>query len=346
MLGNQDLVVSLLQSDLLQQLFRFPRFRAYKTGLDNRFRCWHKLLLNAVMALGRRLGSRTVFVPAAGTVLQRTARRVDPALFRRIYDHPPSHYCCHRAPLPGGEYWAIDVPANRGRIAELEPVSTRWSTQRTICLMHDIEGNVDTDIAPSDCERNLGRMLAIEKAAGIRGTYNILGTQFPQAASIVAAAGGHALGFHSYNHRIEDENQLPQVRRVNLQVKGYRPPRSVLTAELSADRLHHHNFEWLASSRASLGFDGPRIERGVARLPIATDDYPLHCGTRDFDSWSAELLRRARETEFLAFSVHDCYASHWLDGFERLLRTMKSLGGFRTADEVSADLFLRSSATI
>lgn len=346
MLDGERLFVSLLQSDLMQQLFRHPEFCAHKTHLENRFGGWHKLLLNAILALARRLNVKTVFIPTAATVLQRTRKRVQPGLFRRIYDHPASHYSCRRTPVNGADYWAIGVAANQARIAPLEPVTAALASRRTLCLMHDIEGDVDTDVPLEACEQNLRHMLAIEKAAGVRGTYNILGTRFARSAQTVLDAGDHALGFHSYNHRLEDLNQLPQVRGVDLQVKGYRPPRSMLTPELTDENLHRYNFEWLATSRFSLGYGSCRLERGVVKIPIATDDFPLHRGDCGYDAWAHDLLESARQSGFFAFSLHDCYAQHWLHGYEELLRSLARLGEFRTADEVAAELFLRSSATV
>ena len=47
-------------------------------------------------------------------------------------------------------------------------------------------------------------------------------------------------------------HQLPRCREVDYRIKGYRPPRSQITPELSDRNLLFHNFEWLASMMAEL----------------------------------------------------------------------------------------------
>ena len=44
-----------------------------------------------------------------------------------------------------------------------------------------------------------------------------------------------------------------RVATIDYRIKGYRPAQSRITAELTDANLAFHNFEWLASSRYSLG---------------------------------------------------------------------------------------------
>jgi len=44
--------------------------------------------------------------------------------------------------------------------------------------------------------------------------------------------------------------------------------------------------------------------------------------------------------EFVAFSLHDCYAEHWLPHYAELLAAVAARGRLRTLDEVAADVAL------
>ena len=44
--------------------------------------------------------------------------------------------------------------------------------------------------------------------------------------------------------------------------------------------------------------------------------------------------------DFVAFSLHDCYAGHWLAHYEDFLREIRKLARLRTLDEVAGDMFL------
>src|SRR5262249_48637105 len=141
-----------------------------------------------------------------------------------------------------------------------------------ICIFHDIEEDADTPIARADCARNLERMLEIEKSLGVKVTYNILGRLFADKRDVIRAANSaHGLAFHSYNHDLADLSQLEQCRNVDLRVRGYRPPKSKLTSELSDYKLTLLNFEWLASSASSLGHEDCRLENGLVKIPILMD---------------------------------------------------------------------------
>jgi hypothetical protein len=267
-----------------------------------------------------------------------------PDLFLRIYNYPGNRYICRRTTRNGAEYWEVPVTANTARIARLRPEAIapqQKETRPQICLFHDIEENVDTDISAGECADNLRRMLAIEKDFGVVATYNVLGTLFERKRTeILASNPQHSIGFHSFDHRINDLNQLPQCRNIDLRVKGYRPPRSDLTAELTDYNLTRLNFEWFACSAHRLGFDAYQLENGLVKIPIALDDYPLFTGTVGYDQWMCELLGMSSERAFFAFSLHDCYASHWLEHYARLLDKLAAIGDFINADVVCDRMFL------
>ena len=109
-------------------------------------------------------------------------------------------------------------------------------------------------------------MLQIEKEFGLDATYDVLGSLLAQKKRKIQLSNPrHSIAFHSFNHRLDDLTQLHQCRNVDLRVRGYRPPRSTITAELTDYNLTFLNFEWLASSAYSLGFDRCKLENGLCQ---------------------------------------------------------------------------------
>ena len=133
--------------------------------------------------------------------------------------------------------------------------------------------------------------------------------------------------------------QLGRCRATDYRIKGYRPAQSRLGADTDERNLAHHNFEWLASWSRSFGFDEPRLERGIVKLPIRYDDFPLHQGM-EYDQWETRVTELARDREFFAISFHDCYGAAWIDGYAALLDRLRDLGAVKTFDQVSAEVIL------
>jgi hypothetical protein len=346
--GN-DLYVLNLVSDVVQ---RIGRRRDLKTRVENRFKGWAHLLVNAALDLARDAGHEKVLVATADWALAHTDRNrtVQRALFDRVYDGSVgSPFRARRI----GDWWELDVAANASTALRPE-IGSIWSDgDPTICVCHDIErgwGHLTEEpdfaaVADAESPAHLDRMLAIEADAGIRATYSVVGFLVPELRDAIDA-GGHCIAFHSFDHAGPDEegvdDQLRQCRHVDYRIKGYRPAQSRLTAELTDTNLAVHNFEWLASSRHSLGFAEPLLRNGVVRIPILFDDFALHTGA-DREVWEAAGLAELREHDVAAFSLHDCYGSHWMDGYGQLLRRVSDLGRLRTLDEVAAREFLANA---
>lgn len=337
-LAIQDsaLMVTLMQSDLCQQLFRHAEFKlSCRTVVEKRFTYWYRLLFNAILDFAMENGITAVYSPTAEWIQGATKRLVQPELFQRIYNTPGRFYIGHRVTRQRAEYWEIPMRENADRVVRLTPASVPPPPAgRRICIFHDTEENVDTAIPAEECRRNLTAMLSIEKEFGCCTTYTVLGNLLRRSRDEIRAAGPHCLAFHSYDHDLSAANQLERCRTVDLQVKGYRTPRSVITPELSDDRLSYYNFEWLASSGRSLGHSAITLENGIVKIPISTDDYSIATGRIDFPEWRRRLLDSAADSSLLAFGLHDCYAGCWLDAYPSLLESLAALGTFVTADEL------------
>jgi len=336
---GSSLTISLLQSDLCQQIYRHGELkRACKTQIGKRFGAWHRILFNAVLDFASDKDFSFIYTPTADWILSSTKKQVNPALFRRIYDSVVSPYERRRVTRARAEYWEIPVAGNKDRVARLvlaDVPHCETDPGTLICIFHDVEENVDTEVSPSECRENLAEMLQIEKSIGVRATYNVLGMHFrPKRREIENSDPGHCLAFHSFNHDLNDETQLARCRQIDLQVKGYRPPQSVITPELTDYRLSYFDFEWLASGERSICSSACKLQNGIVKIPVFTDDYPLFTAQQDYSSWERRLIERVQSHSFVAFGLHDCYGRMWLREYATLLKKLGSLGTFVTADDV------------
>jgi peptidoglycan/xylan/chitin deacetylase (PgdA/CDA1 family) len=337
------------QSDLVQ---RIGRRRELKTRIEKRFAGWHDMLLNAVLCFALERRAKRVYVPTARLAMANTDRRrtVGPQLFERLYDRNVNRL--YRARLEG-DWWRLDVRANRDRVVPPRLRRDEVERGRWICVCHDVEAGLghtglDEDLvrrAEREWRQSVREMRRVEREAGVRATYNVVGRLLPEVRAELEA-DGHCLAFHSYDHRLPgderpgDVDQLRACRRVDMRIKGYRPPQSRLTPDLSDERLLERNFEWLASGRSSLGVDEPVLRNGLVRIPIALDDFPLYTGKLGLDRWEELLLEHVAAREVAVLSLHDCYAPLWLDRYPALLDRLAGLGTFRTLDEVAAEAAL------
>jgi hypothetical protein len=125
-----------------------------------------------------------------------------------------------------------------------------------------------------------------------------------------------------------------------VRVRGYRPPRSRLTAELTDYNLTFFEFEWLASSAGSLRQIDCGLQNGIVKIPIHQDDYPLFTGAIDYDRWEQGILELAQGTAVFGLGLHDCYGGNWLRHYPKLLEKLKAVGEFVSADAVCDQTFM------
>jgi hypothetical protein len=336
-------------SDLVQ---RIGRRREHKTQIEKRFGGWQGMVLNAVVDFAAERGARTVCTPKGAFALKHTDRKRDvkPELFERIYDRTVTGLMPARS---AGDWWAIDVAGARDHVVRLERgEAPRTPPDRIVCVYHDTErgrGHADVDPAfaaraDRDAPAALGRMLDVEARSGVRATYCVVGEFLADVRGPIEA-GGHSLSFHSYDHCVEREDQLHRCREVDYRLKGYRPPRSVITAELSEPNLLRHNFEWLACSPRGFGrLWVPQMQDGVVRLPVEFDDFAVHSGALTYDAWEAKVLAEIQTRRYAAVGLHDCYAPVWIEHYPRLLAKLAEIAELWTLDQVAADVTLAAAA--
>jgi hypothetical protein len=173
-----------------------------------------------------------------------------------------------------------------------------------------------------------------------------LGRLYRDKVSAILARGAHSIAFHSYNHVVEDEEQLPKTRAIDLRVKGYRPPKGIITAELTDDALLQFDYEWLMSGAARFGFEDVRLTRGVVKIPVHIDDYLLYAKGFSFQDWLARLDGFCASHDVVTLGLHDCYASLWLGRYPALLDHLRSFADFWSADDVLRYELFKAAAAL
>jgi hypothetical protein len=362
------LYCTLRLSDLVQ---RISRRREYKTRVENVFKGWNHMLLNGIMSFAMERRLTHVFLATSELAIRNTdpGRRahVGTELFERIYDRAPQNLFTMRRQ---DGWWVVDLTENAARVVLPVRGEETHPAEKTIYLCHDIErgwGHADVDpafarFAHAASDQHLRDMLAIEHAANVKATYHVLGMLFDDVRARIVEHG-HCLAFHSYDHRTGarvgvpdvtrkalhllrrgELDQLLQCRHIDYRVKGYRPPQSLLTSDLSDDNLCLHNFEWLASAAGSLRTAVPKMENRIVKVPILFDDFDMYARNMPYGLWLQRALERIRRNRFVAFCLHDCYAHLWLPHFREFLETLKGLGTVGVLDTVAADVVLAEAA--
>ncbi|MGD2055748.1 MAG: hypothetical protein PVJ15_03000 [Gammaproteobacteria bacterium] len=350
---------------------RRQRAGRHREHLRNRFRGWRYLLVNSVLDFALNQGYTRVYFPRAELVMRFTGKRkpASNAFLIRLYDQTPAE---HFEVTGDDDWWRLDLHSNRHRVIELEKRQQRLEHVRTICITHDIEHGIGHRTVDPEFARAIDRsapgwlagMLDAERVAGCKSTYCVVGKILSEVRDDIEQ-DGHCLAFHSYDHVRENMSlwqrlplrylrihlfsrlrgyppavQLKLCRQIDYQLRGYRPPNSILSRELHPDNLRYFNFDWLASSSDSLGIREPRFHDGIAYLPIQFDDFPLYRGDCSYAEWEARALAVIEGSEYIAFGLHDCYAAHWLPHYRRFLDQLMSLGEVTTLEAVANELFL------
>ena len=308
------------------------------------------MLVNAVLNFALERGAKQVRFPNVTLAARHTdrSRQVDFTIFERIYDQTVNGLFSARAEA---EWWVLAIGDVRDRIVVPARRQEARAAGRTVCVCHDIERGLGHEGIDDEFARQAERtspndliaMREIEADLGVRCTYCIVGSMMNEVRDELER-DGHCVAFHSYDHRVEREDQLPRCREVDYRIKGYRPPRSRTTAELTDQNLLFHNFEWLASAPKPLAATEPVLRSGVVRLPISLDDFSLHTAAMSYDAWEQSALELVSGSDFAAISLHDCYAPTWLHRYRGFLEQIAELGELRTLDEIAARVTLESAA--
>ena len=164
------------------------------------------MLLNGIANFALERGAARLLSPTAAWAMAHTdrARTVQRELFDRVYDRDLRTRFPHAT--RGDRWWEVAPRSSPPAACGRSPVPSPFARE-DICLFHDVErglGHRDVDpafaaAAERDAPAHLDAMLAIEQAAGVRATYDVVGILLPEVRDRIAA-GGHCLAFHSYDH--------------------------------------------------------------------------------------------------------------------------------------------------
>ncbi len=221
---------------------------------------------------------------------------------------------------------------------------------RMVTFYHDIEQDYDSEAKPQECRRMVQEFLKLEKSYQISASYNVVGKlsqQQPDLAREIGEAGGE-VAFHSYNHHPDWQpkyyaSEVRLCREASAFIKGYRSPRSKWD-QTTLESLWQNGFLWNAESDKSQ--EPYFIHKGLVRLPIAGDDWPLYTGALSVEQWIERFQDCVRTRTYVAFGSHDTVTSlspeQRLKAWERLLQIAVESNVLIVTFSEAADLFRRS----
>lgn len=231
------------------------------------------------------------------------------------------------------------------------PVTLPSDVQRALTLYHDIEQDLDSAADPDECRRVVTEFLALEARYGVPVTYNVAGKLFREQPDLIRwiTDAGQEVAFHSYHHQptwqpAHYADEVALCRRVSPDPKGYRSPRSQWN-ESTLISAWDNGFLWNAESDPT---GSPYfIHEGLVRLPIATDDWPLHTGAATPQGWVEGFCGLLDDAPYFGFGAHDAVASlapsARLAAWEQVLQAATRSGRSLLTFSEAADLFRRSA---
>jgi hypothetical protein len=99
------------------------------------------------------------------------------------------------------------------------------------------------------------------------------------------------------------------------------------------------------SSACSFGFDLPKLENGIVKIPAHLDDYLMSSGELNYEEWMNRLMTTAEEKRFVSLGLHDCYSRFWIDRYSGLLDRLKKVGELWTCDQITNQVYLMDAST-
>ena len=218
-----------------------------------------------------------------------------------------------------------------------------------ITFYHDTEQDFGIKVAPGECRQIVTEFLHIEKQYGISVTYNVVGRIYREQPELISkiTQDGHEVAFHSYNHTYEPENYPKEIalcRQLSPIIKGYRSPRSQWN-ESTLRALWENKFLWSAENDSAR--EPYFIHEGLVRLPIATDDWPVHVSQISEEQWVRSFADLLDKRRYFAFGNHDSVVSlkpeARLKAYEKVIQIAVENKALIVNFSEAADLFRRAA---
>lgn len=228
---------------------------------------------------------------------------------------------------------------------------THRTTPAVVTFYHDVEQNLDSDADPKCCRQIVKEFLDLERQYGVQTTYNIVGKLFTEQPDLIdwITRAGHEVAFHSYTHRPDWSpyhyaDQIDRCRNASESICGYRSPRSEID-HAAVQHLWEKGFLW--NAEGDLRHEPYFIYKGLVRLPIATDDWPLHRSEVTVEEYLHRFAKLLRRRPYVALGFHDSATSfappERLKVWEQLLQMASRARTPTVTFSEAADLFRRSA---
>ena len=222
-----------------------------------------------------------------------------------------------------------------------------------VTFYHDIEQDIDSKANPEECRAIVKKYLELEKKYDVHATYNVVGRLFQEQPDLIEwiLNAGQEIAFHSCNHQSDWQpkyfaSEIDLCRKVSTSVKGYRSPQS-LWNHTTLKSLYKKGFLWNAEVDAHK--EPYFIYKGLVRLPIAGDDWPLHKGQLNINKWIQQFSGLLKTRHYFGFGSHDSVTSfateERLKAWERILQIAVENKALLVTFSEAADLFRRASVS-
>jgi peptidoglycan/xylan/chitin deacetylase (PgdA/CDA1 family) len=220
-----------------------------------------------------------------------------------------------------------------------------------ITFYHDIEQNFDSNANAMECRKMVYEFLKLEKKYNISSTYNVVGKLFIEQPDLIEMIlkEGQEVAFHSYNHFRDWKpeyfsNEISLCRKVSPIPKGYRSPRSQIN-KTAVQTLWDEGFYWTAERDQHS--EPYYIYKGLIRLPITADDWPLYEGKVTSVEWVQKFNKLVQNRSYVAFGLHDFVATknpeEILKAWEKILQIAVTKKALIMTFTETADLFRRAT---
>ena len=234
--------------------------------------------------------------------------------------------------------------------------STVRSAERVshlVAFYHDIEQDIDSAASPEQCRRVVKEFLRLEKQYGVRATYNVVGRLFREQPDLIdwILQEGHEVAFHSFHHQSDWRpdyfiKEIDLCREYSPIPSGYRSPQSKID-QRGIEHLWEKGFLWNAEGDS---FREPYfIYKGLVRIPISLDDWPLHTGETTVEGFIRQYSELLQKRVFLAVGFHDSVTSfapeERLNAWERILKAAIDQKSLPVTFSEAADLFRRAAVS-
>ena len=233
----------------------------------------------------------------------------------------------------------------------MNKITTKQHSPSIITFYHDTEQNYDSNADPLQCRNMIYEFLKLENKYNIPATYNIVGKLFDEQPDLIESIlnEGQEVAFHSYNHQTDwnpeyFSKEIVLCRKASRIPVGYRSPRSQIN-QIAVQTIWENGFLW--NAEGDYHTEPYFIYKGLVRLPITGDDWPVGIGEVTPGKWVHNFSRLIKSRTYIAFGLHDYIASYdpdkILTAWEKILQIGIESGALLLNFSETAELYRRTA---